>query len=641
MLRARLAEAALQAFRLGLAAALLLYVRLAYGTRVDGRLPRRAVPTLVVSNHAHDLEGLLLPAVLLLGRPLSRRVHPVASQRLFEPGFLATRSPRWLRPLVKRWNVGPVLRALGVLPIENMPRRRPLASFAYEIWRRRGDLPLKDILDAGALEPGGPLSGARDIDRVRLRDLWGRRAQLGQLEVSPRDLRSPYREEVQRALRPRVERQLEEVERALRRGGTVYLTPEGRMTSDGRMGRLREALDRLRPAARCLVAAAVSFDPWAPGRMRMTVRLAPPPDAGDFRLSLAVLRPLSASHVLAAALHALPAPADEPSILRACRRLLDELPPEAELEPDLARDPDRALGQRLRMACRRGHVARVVSDSGATLYRPRPGARDPRFPDAADIVAYLAAAFEETAQALAILRERRAGAPGGISFVIPARNEASYVGAALESVRAQADTGTAVEAVVVDNASEDDTVGVVARFIEAHPGVPVRLVQEPVPGRSRAKNRGVRAARGEIIVFLDADSRAAPDLAAWVARRARLGAVAESVRVVADSHRPGDRFFFNLLEFGKRRFGIRAQMFYCRRDLFLELGGFREDLHLAEDKDFLERVEAAGHLVGHLERSWIATSPRRLHRWPLGAGAVAMLVRWALAHVGIGRRWKY
>ncbi|MBE3590588.1 MAG: glycosyltransferase [Firmicutes bacterium] len=253
--------------------------------------------------------------------------------------------------------------------------------------------------------------------------------------------------------------------------------------------------------------------------------------------------------------------------------------------------------------------------------------------------------MEETRAALEDLLRRRAGEPLVVSFVIPARNEAALVTRALESVRAQAaalvGSGSAVEAVVVDNGSEDGTADAVLRFMEAHPDLAVRLVHEPQPGRSRAKNRGAQEARGEVLVFLDADSRAAPDLAAWVARRARLGAIAESVRVTADSTRPGERFFFDLLEFGKRHLGVRAQMFFCRREVFLALGGFREDLHLAEDKEFLERVEAAGYPVGHLDRSWIATSPRRLRRWPLGLGAIALLVRWGLAHVGIGRRWRY
>jgi hypothetical protein len=64
-------------------------------------------------------------------------------------------------------------------------------------------------------------------------------------------------------------------------------------------------------------------------------------------------------------------------------------------------------------------------------------------------------------------------------------------------------------------------------------------------------------------------------------------------------------------------------------------------LVLAEDRDFLDRLRATGVAVGHVDESWIATSPRRLHRGPWRLGLPLMFVRWALANWGIGRRWRY
>ena len=63
------------------------------------------------------------------------------------------------------------------------------------------------------------------------------------------------------------------------------------------------------------------------------------------------------------------------------------------------------------------------------------------------------------------------------------------------------------EVIVVDNNSTDDTAGVVRQCASAlQRVVPVQYQHEPVQGLSRARNAGVRAARGEIVAFLDDDA---------------------------------------------------------------------------------------------------------------------------------------
>ena len=228
-----------------------------------------------------------------------------------------------------------------------------------------------------------------------------------------------------------------------------------------------------------------------------------------------------------------------------------------------------------------------------------------------------------------------------VSVVIPALNEARYIQAALASVAAQTWPVALLEAVAVDNGSTDGTREVVQAFMAGEPHLAVRLVDEPAHGVARAKNRGASVARGRWLIFLDADSRMAPDLVERVMLRTRQGHPAGSVRVVADSHDILDRAFFDLIEFGKVLFGLRAQMFYCEREPFRGCSGFDEHLRLAEDLEFLARLERAGVPICHVTESWIATSPRRLHTLPCRLGMPAMLARWALAKWGWGRRWRY
>jgi glycosyltransferase involved in cell wall biosynthesis len=227
-----------------------------------------------------------------------------------------------------------------------------------------------------------------------------------------------------------------------------------------------------------------------------------------------------------------------------------------------------------------------------------------------------------------------------LSVIIPARNEEAWIAAAIRSVVEQDPGAPSREIIVVVNATTD---GTAAAAEAAHPGTnpPVRVVIEDEAGTAHAKNVGAALATGEILLFVDADSRISPRLAATIVHRATSGEEAASVRLVADGRDTLDRAFFTLIEYGKRLFRIRANMFWCRRDRFREAGGFDERMHQAEDRDLLVRLARRGVRVGHVTDAWIATSPRRLRRYPLRFGMVTTLVRWGLGHAGIGRRWPY
>ena len=84
-----------------------------------------------------------------------------------------------------------------------------------------------------------------------------------------------------------------------------------------------------------------------------------------------------------------------------------------------------------------------------------------------------------------------------LSVIIPCRNAARYLDAALASVRAQ--TLAPDEVIVVDDGSSDDSTMVAG----AVPGVRV-CKQEPL-GIAAARNAGIAATQGTVIAFLDAD----------------------------------------------------------------------------------------------------------------------------------------
>jgi hypothetical protein len=93
---------------------------------------------------------------------------------------------------------------------------------------------------------------------------------------------------------------------------------------------------------------------------------------------------------------------------------------------------------------------------------------------------------------------------GLTSIIIPAYNHAAYIAEAVLSALAQT---APVEVIVVDDGSTDDTAHVLA-LLAAPPSM--RVLTVPHGGPSLARNAGLAAARGEFVMFLDADDVIAP-----------------------------------------------------------------------------------------------------------------------------------
>lgn len=89
-----------------------------------------------------------------------------------------------------------------------------------------------------------------------------------------------------------------------------------------------------------------------------------------------------------------------------------------------------------------------------------------------------------------------------VSVVVATRNRAAFLPAAIQSLVAQT-SAARFEVVVVDNASEDTTPEVISALVQSDPRI--RTIAEPVVGLSHAKNAGIRAARGRLILFTDDD----------------------------------------------------------------------------------------------------------------------------------------
>ncbi len=110
--------------------------------------------------------------------------------------------------------------------------------------------------------------------------------------------------------------------------------------------------------------------------------------------------------------------------------------------------------------------------------------------------------------------------PPSVSIVVPARNEADTIKSCVASLAALRYPD--FEIVVVDDRSDDDT-GALARQVEPHNATRVEVVDgEPLPdgwlGKPWACWQGYRRARGDVVLFTDADTVHGPDLLARAVR---------------------------------------------------------------------------------------------------------------------------
>ncbi|HET7584837.1 MAG TPA: glycosyltransferase [Gemmatimonadaceae bacterium] len=238
-----------------------------------------------------------------------------------------------------------------------------------------------------------------------------------------------------------------------------------------------------------------------------------------------------------------------------------------------------------------------------------------------------------------------------VSVIIPARNEAAAIAGVVHAVRAQQlGAHTEIEVIVVDDGSSDDTA---ERAAAAGARVVRRGESEGNP--AAARNAGARAARGDPLVFLDADCTPAPGwLDALLSGHARGAAVVGGALEMA----PGlpitarcDYYATSTQQHARRPAGrVVSQSpasLSVRRDAFFATCGFIERHPVADGHEELAwqgALTRAGEQIifepravaYHRNRAGLAHLLRRSYRWGYssieakalsGAARVATLYR--------------
>ncbi|MBI2485148.1 glycosyltransferase [Candidatus Uhrbacteria bacterium] len=194
-----------------------------------------------------------------------------------------------------------------------------------------------------------------------------------------------------------------------------------------------------------------------------------------------------------------------------------------------------------------------------------------------------------------------------LSIVIPAYNEDRELPELLQGIRAQ--TYQPIEVIVADAHSTDQTCKVATAF-------GARVVDGGLPAQGR--NRGAKAASGDILLFLDADAKF-PDkffleraLAEFVSRRLDIACP----DIQATRGRLARLFFSAYNTYTHLLLSIHPHVIgtciFVRRVFHEGLGGFDEAIKLAEDNDYGVRASKRGSF-GFLHEL-IFTPPRRFER---------------------------
>jgi glycosyltransferase involved in cell wall biosynthesis len=174
-----------------------------------------------------------------------------------------------------------------------------------------------------------------------------------------------------------------------------------------------------------------------------------------------------------------------------------------------------------------------------------------------------------------------------VSVVIPCFNQGHFLGEAIESVAAQ--TYEPIETIVVDDGSTDDTFAIATNY-------GVQCIRQPNSGLPRARNAGMKAASGQLLLFLDADDVLAPDaIAAGVAclenrPEAAFAFGQPDIPGIAPARLPPrveSDFYRRLLE--RNYIGMPGLVLYRRSVLDAE-GGFAVRLDAAADYDLYLRI---------------------------------------------------
>ena len=224
-----------------------------------------------------------------------------------------------------------------------------------------------------------------------------------------------------------------------------------------------------------------------------------------------------------------------------------------------------------------------------------------------------------------------------VSVIIPVLNEERTIRECLTSLIKMDYPVDRREILVVDNGSTDRTAEIVKSF-------PIQYLQEELRGAAAARNKGIKASRGEIVVFTDADCVVTTG---WLWELVRafdeegVGGVAGEV-VAYPPRTPAEWYAARVRHLSPQKYLSRPLLPFAafanlsfRRDVFDRIGLLDETIPLGESTDFCTRLlqgtdlklkYAPKALLFHRHRSTVWEFVRQ--QWKYGRGHAQLYIKY-------------
>ncbi len=193
-----------------------------------------------------------------------------------------------------------------------------------------------------------------------------------------------------------------------------------------------------------------------------------------------------------------------------------------------------------------------------------------------------------------------------LSIIIPALNEEKYLPHLLQSIKDQ-QTKQEIEIIVADAGSEDKTRELAQKF-----GCKV------IKGgfQSEGRNRGAKIAKGNILVFADADTILPPRFLKEALQKLKTKGVDGATFFIYPIERGAFKkiiftLFYNYpVLFWQKILPAGAMVFVVKKQTHIKAGGFDESIVLLEDLEYLKRLQKTGK-YRMLRRPYVYVSARR------------------------------
>jgi glycosyltransferase involved in cell wall biosynthesis len=223
--------------------------------------------------------------------------------------------------------------------------------------------------------------------------------------------------------------------------------------------------------------------------------------------------------------------------------------------------------------------------------------------------------------------------PVFISIVIPAYNEEESLPTTLKALRQQ--DYPYFETIVVANGCTD-------RTAEAVHGRCDQFYDLEERGLGPARNLGAQKARGNLLLFLDADTLLEPNALSTIARQFKRHHAAGTLRGVPDNGKTSYKMIYFLKNFVHKSHAHHGSsgVILCWKDHFEAVGGFDNELYLRENSDLMKKLRRFGSYK-YIGATPAVTSMRRYEKTGTSEMVLLWLKVWILSNVSDIRNQTY